>query len=282
MSPEQATGGSKPVDRRTDVFAVGVMLWEALTQKPFWAGRDSLTILHALVEGEYDPSPRAVDPSIDAEHDQVCRTALAHDAEHRYPTALAFREALERLLDRVGPRVENPNLGEHVARMFEFERQTTREAIESALAELRGEVVPKPSPKAPPTQPRGDAGAARDATPSALDGPRAASSRHGRLGAGLAVLGLAAIAAGVGIASRNASEPASQVSFRVSVVPDHARLQVGDDAWTTNPYAGEAARRDAETTIRAEAEGFEPRTVRVRLDRDRSVRVVLRKKGAHP
>jgi hypothetical protein len=282
MSPEQATGGSKQVDRRTDVFAVGVMLWETLAQRPFWAGKDSLSILHALIEGKYDPSPRAVDPTIDAELDRVCRMALAHDVDQRFPTAQAFREALEEQLERVGPRADNAALGEYVARMFESERQTTREAIESALAELRGEVVPKATPPAPSAQPGHRVGVRDEASIPSAEDVRAASSRNVRLGMGLAVIGAAAIVAGVGIASGRSQPPADHVSFRVSVAPDHARLKVGEGAWTTNPYAGDLSRIDADTTIQAEAEGYEPRSVRVRLDRDRSVRVVLRKKGAQP
>src|SRR5262249_12865811 len=61
MAPEQAMGLA--IDRRADVFAVGILIWEALIGKRFWSAQDDIGIARRLIAGEYDPSPRAVDPS---------------------------------------------------------------------------------------------------------------------------------------------------------------------------------------------------------------------------
>ena len=75
MAPEQAIG--QPVDRRADVFSVGVMLWEAATGRRLWKDMDDLNIVQALVGGNVKSSPREVDPAVPEEIDRICRKALA-------------------------------------------------------------------------------------------------------------------------------------------------------------------------------------------------------------
>src|SRR6185295_6670281 len=57
MPPEQILG--EVVDRRTDVFAVGVMLWEAIARERMWRGIPDATIMYNIVNGAL-PSPRTV------------------------------------------------------------------------------------------------------------------------------------------------------------------------------------------------------------------------------
>src|SRR5690349_17441022 len=61
MAPEQARG--ERVDRRADVFSVGVMMWEAATGRRLWKGVPDLTVLHRLINGDI-PSPRGIDPDV--------------------------------------------------------------------------------------------------------------------------------------------------------------------------------------------------------------------------
>ena len=92
MSPEQLTG--KPVDRRTDVWAAGVVLWEALAQRRLFVGDDAAEILRKiLTEPLVAPSQLGFDvhPGIEA----VLMRALDRNYETRYQTAREFALALE-------------------------------------------------------------------------------------------------------------------------------------------------------------------------------------------
>jgi serine/threonine protein kinase len=61
MPAEQIMG--ETVDRRTDIFAVGVMLWEAVTREKMWRGLADATVMHNIVNGAI-PTPRSVRPDV--------------------------------------------------------------------------------------------------------------------------------------------------------------------------------------------------------------------------
>jgi serine/threonine-protein kinase len=92
MAPEQARGGA--VDRRVDVFAMGVVAWELLTGERLFVAESDAQILLEVAEGKYR-SPSAVDPTIPAELERVVMRALSPSANDRWPTAAAFADALE-------------------------------------------------------------------------------------------------------------------------------------------------------------------------------------------
>jgi hypothetical protein len=96
MSPEQVK--RKPIDRRADVFAAGVVLFEALTGRRLFAGDDEGDVLLGILVTEV-PAPSSLFsdlplPALDA----VVAKALAQDREERYQTAAEFAEALEAAL----------------------------------------------------------------------------------------------------------------------------------------------------------------------------------------
>lgn len=130
MAPEQIAG--KEIDRRADIFAVGVMLWQALAGRRFWGDLDDHEILHALARATYDASPRAVRSDVSDELDAICKKALARNPADRYRTAEEMRLDLEPLLDarRASLRTK---LGEWVAQLFVEERAATRRIVEQSL-----------------------------------------------------------------------------------------------------------------------------------------------------
>jgi CheY-like chemotaxis protein/predicted Ser/Thr protein kinase len=98
MSPEQAT--DQDIDRRTDIYALGVVLFESLTgQPPFRADNPGATLLKVISEPM--PSPRALNPSVPAEMEAIILKATAKDRTQRYQTAAHMRQALQAL--RVEP-----------------------------------------------------------------------------------------------------------------------------------------------------------------------------------
>jgi serine/threonine-protein kinase len=93
MSPEQI--GAKPLDRRSDVFSVGIMLFEALTGRhPF----DGASVLEVAAKIARDTAPRLRSgrPRASAELDEIVARALARKADDRFQTALDMSRALLR------------------------------------------------------------------------------------------------------------------------------------------------------------------------------------------
>ena len=99
MSPEQLHGGRIGVDVRTDVYSLGVTLYECLTlQKPFDAPTQEQLLQKVL--SSPPPDPRSCRRELSAEAALVVATALAKDRDHRYASAAAFAEDLRRLRQR--------------------------------------------------------------------------------------------------------------------------------------------------------------------------------------
>jgi serine/threonine protein kinase len=129
MAPEQLAG--QKLDRRTDIYAAGVILWEALAGERMWRGCEEAEIRVRVQNGAL-PLPRASRPEPSAAVRQICRRALALAPDDRYPTALAMADALEAALPTLA-HVSRRTIGATVARLFDEERIATRAAIEEKL-----------------------------------------------------------------------------------------------------------------------------------------------------
>jgi len=127
VAPEQAAGD--PVDARADVFSVGVMLWEAMASMRFAHGDSQTTILARRLSGT-EPRIRDVAPDADPELADICDKAMAHKPADRYPSALAFRDALETFLDRFSRRVGAREVGDLLERLFADDRTAIRRVID--------------------------------------------------------------------------------------------------------------------------------------------------------
>ncbi|MFK7985105.1 MAG: protein kinase [Sandaracinaceae bacterium] len=91
MAPEQV--GGEPVDRRTDVFALGILLWEMLTRRRLFFSRDSAKTIAWIREAQVIP-PREHRPEIPPELETIVMRALSRNPEDRYATAAGMRRAL--------------------------------------------------------------------------------------------------------------------------------------------------------------------------------------------
>jgi serine/threonine-protein kinase len=93
MAPEQVLGN--PVDRRTDVFAAGIVLWELLIgHKLFGENTDMVTVLQRVISMPIG-KPSSENPRVTPELDEIVMRALDRDPENRFPSAEAFASALE-------------------------------------------------------------------------------------------------------------------------------------------------------------------------------------------
>jgi serine/threonine protein kinase/WD40 repeat protein len=97
MSPEQASGDGHLVSGSSDIFSLGVVLYEMLTgRKPFPA--QTVEETRDLVRRAQPWSPRQLDPQIPVELERICLQALAKDADARFATAGDLAAALDRFL----------------------------------------------------------------------------------------------------------------------------------------------------------------------------------------
>jgi serine/threonine protein kinase len=95
MSPEQVRG--LPIDRRSDIFAVGVILYELLTGERLFVGESDFSTLEKVRSADV-PMPRQFNPNIPAGLEKVLMKSLARDAEERYQWGSDLQEDLMRFL----------------------------------------------------------------------------------------------------------------------------------------------------------------------------------------
>jgi serine/threonine protein kinase len=134
MAPEQASGAK--VDRRADIYAAGVMIWEAAARRRLWRGMTDVEILSRTL-GEGPPRLRSVDSSAPDDLDALCARAMASNPADRYPTATALLSALDDHLICRDDAMSMREIGALVSRAFAPERQRLNAVIEDALARMR-------------------------------------------------------------------------------------------------------------------------------------------------
>jgi serine/threonine protein kinase/ABC-type branched-subunit amino acid transport system substrate-binding protein len=129
MAPEQVSGA--PIDRRADLYSVGVMLWETLAGQHIWNGLPGTEVIKR--SGEPPPPPLDAPPMLQ----QICGKAMAPRPEDRYPTAEALRADLELFLaQHITPSRER-DLGAAVTELFGDERARLRQIIDAQLKDSR-------------------------------------------------------------------------------------------------------------------------------------------------
>src|SRR5881275_3109746 len=97
MAPEQAAGEYTKLSNATDVYGLGAVLYQLLTDHPPFAGGTTYETIKLLLDTE-PRQPRLLNPKIDRDLSTICLKCLEKDPQRRYPSALALAEDLERWL----------------------------------------------------------------------------------------------------------------------------------------------------------------------------------------
>jgi serine/threonine-protein kinase len=130
MAPEQARG--ERVDRRADLFSVGILLWEAATGKRMWKGVPDIAILQRLLNGDI-PTPSSVNPDVSEVLEAIILKCLATDREGRYDTATELQADIDSYLDAQDERVNVRDLSKLMTRHFDADRLKIKGIIEEQL-----------------------------------------------------------------------------------------------------------------------------------------------------
>ncbi|MEM9456211.1 MAG: serine/threonine-protein kinase [Myxococcota bacterium] len=139
LSPEQARG--EPVDRRSDVFSLGVVAWELLTGQRLFP-EDMASSMARLddLSDEPIPPPSTLRPSLPQSLDRIVLRTLAHDREQRTPTARALAEELHDLLTRAGLDPDEASVGRRACALVGPEVIEQDRALQAAMD---GEDIPE-------------------------------------------------------------------------------------------------------------------------------------------
>jgi serine/threonine-protein kinase len=115
MSPEQARGDA--LDARTDVFALGVTLWELLTGARLFEGEGDVAVLRAVQERLIVP-PARLNPAVSPALDAAVMRALERERARRWPTAHELERALAEVVLGGARSLEDTDVGAFLRRMF--------------------------------------------------------------------------------------------------------------------------------------------------------------------
>jgi serine/threonine-protein kinase len=287
MAPEQLAG--EPVDRRADVFSVGVMLWEAIAGQKMWAGVSELQVMRAISEGAI-PSLGVLVPDVDPKLDAVVARALAKKPADRFATADEMRQALLAALEQSGTPFGPAELERWMRETFGSEQAEVDRVIHQRLAQTNLSVADFPVfeqlDMLANTTPAG-------MTASRLNRFRAAS--NGSLW-GVAAAAVLLLALGVGSIAwvrargevhlvpalvpvstpRAVREDDNSIELRVTVFPRTARVLLDGQPLAENPYLGQKPRNSTEShEISASAPGHITASRQLVFDRAKEVVLFL-------
>ena len=149
MSPEQVDG--EPATHRSDLFSLGVVMWELLTARRLFKTDSQVRTLKAVQSKHAEP-PSLKAEGIPGDLDALVLRLLEKDPAKRFQNAAAVLDALDDAMTLL-PRARNDGLGRFMDRIFYRERAEDRARIEGGkLKVLRGEILPDtPGKEAEPT-----------------------------------------------------------------------------------------------------------------------------------
>jgi len=138
MSPEQAT--ARPVDRRSDLFSLGIVLFELTTGRRLFRGEHDAETLHLVVSGQI-PKPSQIDPEYPEGLERIVCKALERNPDKRYQTAAELQRDLESYLKEEQIVVARSGVAALLKRVLGARIEQRRRAVRGILRQLDGETA---------------------------------------------------------------------------------------------------------------------------------------------
>jgi len=139
MSPEQIM--AEPLDSRSDIFSLGIVLFELLTNRRLFTRESEYGTLKAITETPI-PTLESFRPDLPKELGAVLAKALSRDLNHRYTSMRAFSEALTEAMKPYGGIADAAEIGDYIQSKFTFQLGET----DTMLQEIRRHATPAPRP----------------------------------------------------------------------------------------------------------------------------------------
>ncbi len=281
MSPEQAR--AQPIDRRADIFALGIILYELIGRCRLFQHEDFVAGLKAVASDEPIPSPVTRNPEVPEGLARVALKALAREPDDRYQTAERLRADLEDWLRTQPSNPGSPELTAFMHQLFAERIEKTARLIESARAGLVDAIdaqdAKEPTSGSDSSMPGGPNLGVRRA-------PRRSPALWiaGVAAATLILLGAAGIALRFTLAPKIAPPAALLLpaSLAIDTDPPGAAITVDGAESGVAPISVESIKLGTHA-VRAVAEGFEPseRTIEIHRNGERT-NILLTLKKATP
>ncbi len=161
MAPEQIDG---TVDRQSDIFAAGIVLWELLVGRKLFTGENEAKILNRVMQATI-PKPSDIAKDVPPAFDAVAMQALERDRTHRFATARDMARALEKCAPMAPPSdigewvegIARDTLKERAQSLAEIESSSARvvakDESEALVSQLQSDPPPAPARPAEPFEP---------------------------------------------------------------------------------------------------------------------------------
>ena len=162
LSPEAAMG--EPVDGRTDIFAVGIMLWEMLAGRRLFLGETDLETVRQ-VQAAQVPNVRQFNPDVSPELERVLAKALAREPNLRYPTARDLGRDLNVIMFRSGRPVSSFDIASLVQEVVVFRESDRRKQRKDDKVSIIGSLINEAILEFTSLDTRGSGGSGASPTP---------------------------------------------------------------------------------------------------------------------
>ncbi len=245
MSPEQARG--EQVDQRSDLFSLGIVLYELATSGRLFRRKNEVASLKAVLEAPIPP-PSSLNPEVDARLEQILLRALERDPARRFQTAGELCAALRDWLAAEGATAAARDLGAFLRLTFPDLLDLGDTAVSTLPTEPTAVVPRRPTPPTMPALRRRFEPLGTDSLVTITEraeglpgGPKSPHRRRAVALALLAALAGAGLAIGLSQLLRPTAPPTSQAfhpTLAISTVPPGALVQIDGEEIGRTPIHG--------------------------------------------
>lgn len=145
VSPEQIE--NLDLDRRSDIFSLGIVMWEALAMKRLFRQKTPAAVTHAIMTKSIEP-PSTYRSDVPPKLDSICMRALARDRNERYDNAAEMYEDIEKFLSAASFRPQRKIIATYMQEVFAgamAERDSLLRQVAHATAEIEIEMIARSS-----------------------------------------------------------------------------------------------------------------------------------------